>query len=337
MASAGEPFVPVAKVAGGVGGPQLMRPAVDASGMPIWQAGDTNLQWWDIDLLGWCHGALANRRVNSDVSGRIYLTDSRIIAVVHDFAQGSKYRNVLFPSLTSLAVNSVANQVSQSRARRAEAGNYLVAHMRFPWVTNLVWARPDAGKRVVGTLRVGGQHRTAFGDKESVTMLLRLCGPYDPELVVSSALTRIRNDRLAWEKTDASERQKLLELPNPQMVTASPDSLPSISLAGAYLSQKSSAGYGGTSARSFANPPPPVGAAPSPALSNGFPASGPPLEQGSQSGPVSPTDTGTRWAGPVDGVLGGAGQGVPVASCYACEAARESGDHFCSECGTGFG
>ena len=253
MTPRGTPYHPVRRVTADAnsGDDQALVPAVSLDGTPRWQPGDTSPVHWAVQSIGWCHGSLDNAKITADVEGAVYLTGARAVVIVHDFAKGSRYRTVGVPSLTSLAINGTANRLSHHKARKETEGQFLVGQMRWPWISSVAWVPHGMKRQRSGTVRLGGFHRTEFGDQESVTLQFQLRNPSDTLSVVETAITRAREDRLSWDNLTDETRQKWQEVLAPSRVTAEPGHLAVVRMPGGFISMRQTAGNGGVSSASM--------------------------------------------------------------------------------------
>ena len=234
------PFLPVQILHAGAGSTQRLYPAVDLNGTPTWQGGDVGVLAWPISSLGWCHGAVTNRKDNIGIEGTVYLSGARVVAVSPDVKVTLHYRR----GFASLSLN----RYSVTRHRRETAGTYLGAQMRLPWLTRVVWTPPDV-KKSSGELRLCAEHLSSFSEPESVMLLLRLSSASETQAFVVALIDRIKKDR--WEGASEETRAKLASLPVPWSTTASPGELPSVRLPGAFRVSAQTAARGALSTRSF--------------------------------------------------------------------------------------
>jgi hypothetical protein len=236
------PFEPLRTVRGGGGDDQRLCPAVQADGTPVWEAGDSNVVTWPATGLGSCHGALGNQRNHLKIRAHVFLTDSRLVVVSGQFAKGSRHSGPLISS-------AVKNQVSQTRAEREAAGQFLAGQMRHPWISLIVYSRRN-GLRGENAIRVCGTHVSAFGDREAVMLLIHLDAGADPGTIAAEMASRVVADRYDCETTTAAERESLAAARFTDPGEAAAGTLPSIQLAGAYVVSASSCGHGVHSSRS---------------------------------------------------------------------------------------
>ena len=242
-------FVPVRTSRSGAPGTQRLFPAISDNGEPRWLPGDTDVTVWNIVSIGWCHGSAANRRDSSDLRGRLYITDARAVAISDHFAKGSTYR-AYGVGLSAIAA-PLASKLSQARAQREAAGQYLNAQMCWPWMTGLIWARPSAKKGLRGELRFRSQTVDAFGEPESVMLIVKLAQPSAVEDVVRQVVRRVRRDREQWHRTSDQDRRALAAVADPAHVVAPEGQLPMISLPGGFRVSEASAAFGTRSALSY--------------------------------------------------------------------------------------
>ena len=241
------PFEPLRIVVGGGDDDQRLGPAVQADGTPVWEAGDSNVAMWPATGLGSCHGALGNQRNHLKIRAHVFLTDSRLVVVSGQFAKGSRHSGPLISS-------AIRNQVSQARAEREAAGQFLVGQMRHPWISLIVYSRRN-GLRGENAIRVCGTHQSAFGDREAVMLLIHLDPGADPGAIAAEMASRVVADRYHWETTTAAERESLAAARFTDPGQAAAGTLPSIRLAGAYVVSASSCGHGAYSSRSAGTVP----------------------------------------------------------------------------------
>ena len=236
------PFEPLRIVGSGGHDDQRLCPAVQADGTPVWEAGDSNVAMWPAIGLGSCHGALGNQQNHQKIGAHVFLTDSRLVVVSGQFAKGSRHSGPLISS-------AIRNQASQARAEREAAGQFLVGQMRHPWISIIVYSRRN-GLRGENAIRVCGTHQSAFGDRESVMLLIHLDAGADPGAIAAEMASRVVGDRYHWETTTAAERESLAAARFPGPGETAAGTLPSIRLAGAYVVSASSSGHGVHSSRS---------------------------------------------------------------------------------------
>lgn len=244
----GRPFFPIRQVAPDGAGDQRLHPVIDRYGEPLWLEGDADREEFYVSSMGFAHGAVGNRKIYSNIEGRVCITDSRVVVVSDRFAHGTRYEGY---SPTDYLIGKIATKVSQTRADNATAGSYLVAQMRYPWVSSVVFAPPGMPKSQLGEVRICGAHKTVFGDRETVILFLRLDPPGVVLDFVSELVDRIRVDRYDWQKTTDEERQALDQLPDPATVGATPGQLPIVKLAGSFIITSGSADQGVMSSLSF--------------------------------------------------------------------------------------
>lgn len=249
LAAAPQPFRPLQTVSAGLNESQRLRPTVDEGGVPVWQAGDTNVQSWPIKGLGWSRGLVAGRQDHAGIRGLAYVSDARVVVVCDRFATGSHYHAYGIGGQQLLA--AAATKVSQIRARRKAAGTFLVGQMRLPWFTQIAFGLERGPKAFRGEVRLCGQQLTAFGDPELVLLILRLEHSHETTAFVSETLARVRNDRYAWQKTTDEQRARLDALPPIASITAKPGELPHVPLVGGYRITPQSAAQGVHSIQSF--------------------------------------------------------------------------------------
>ncbi|MCU1600521.1 MAG: hypothetical protein JWO22_1230 [Frankiales bacterium] len=243
-----QPFIPVRLVEAGAPSRQIFTPALQANGEPVWQPGDAEVHTWDINNIGWAHGDVAARQDSPGVRGRVYLTSSRVVLVATGFARGSRYSGY---DPTDVIVGAIATKVSQRRAEKASANTYLVGQMRLPWLQAVAFAKPDAAKALRGEVRLMTQHRTAFGDLELATLLLRHSDPSHTENFVNWASHFVRGDRQGWASTSEGDSAALARVPVAADVRTDPGKLPVILYPGARIPSADTASQGLLSSRSF--------------------------------------------------------------------------------------
>lgn len=246
-------FFPVKAVQASSGGPQALYPVLDSRGIPIWQQGDRDPVSWEISSMGWCHGPPVNRRDDSGIQGHIYLTSARAVVVSHRFEKGSRYYGIGSDMVVAAAV---ASKISQVRAKRAAEGTFRVGQMRLPWIMQIVFGTELEHKRDRGEIRLIGQHRTAFGDPESVMLLLRLRKSSETLSFVDALIDRVKRDRYDWKSTTDTERELLDGLPRSGSVSAKGGNLPSLMLAGSFQVSASSGAQGSHSNSCYRQPEP---------------------------------------------------------------------------------
>jgi hypothetical protein len=234
------PYVPVRVTVGSTKVPvpnQRLSAAVDPTGVPRWQAGDTNVACWPINGIAWCHGPIAARSEWRNVAGFVYLTDARVVAVVD--AAGA-----LPP--TGIVIDG------REQTRRLKAGEiaYRAGQMRLPWLTGVVFAAPDATELDSGQVRFGGEHTSASQAQESVMLLVWLTQVAETVSLAHDLVARVYRDRYDWPSTHDEKRAQLDALPVPASINAAPGTLPMVRLPGGYLVRFKTAGNGVNSARS---------------------------------------------------------------------------------------
>jgi hypothetical protein len=175
--------------------------AVQAVGSPAWEPGDSNPKIWPARGPGSRHGAIGNQRVHLGIEARLFLTDSRLVIISRDFAKGTRHSGPIIAS-------AIQNKVSQARAEREAAGQFLVGQMRHPWVNTVAFSLCD-GHRGHNAIRVCGTHKTAFGDHETVMLLIYLDTYTDPRPIAAEIATRVVADRYSWATTTAAARESL--------------------------------------------------------------------------------------------------------------------------------
>jgi hypothetical protein len=247
-AARSRPFFPIQRVEPDGPGDQRLHPVVDQLGAPKWLAGDSRPEEFYISSVGFTHGAVRNRKIYPDIRGRVYVTGARLVAISDHFAHGTRYTGY---SPTNYVIGRIATKVSETRADNATAGTYLVAQMRHPWVSTVIYAPPTMHRSQRGEVRVCARHKTAFGDPETVILFLRLDPPDVVLDFVAELVDRIRVDRHNWERTTDTERMALDQLPDPATVGAAPDQLPIIRLPGSFFVGSGSANQGVVSSLSF--------------------------------------------------------------------------------------
>lgn len=227
---------------------QRLWPAVHVGGAPWLQPGDTDVQVWPANGLEYCHGGIANRRGHLSIDARVYLTDARLIVVSNRFAKGTRYSPG--PGLNGPIIASAMQTVlSRKRAQRAAAGTFLVGQMRLPWISRIVYSQ-RAGLKGENTVRLCGIHTTAFGDQESVMLIIHLGAGADPHTLAEAVMDRVIRDRTAWSTTDENERAALQGARFPEPHEVAPGRLPYVDLPGGYIVSRGSAGQGVHSSRS---------------------------------------------------------------------------------------
>jgi hypothetical protein len=246
-----KPYFPVQTVEADSDGPNRLVPVIDETGVPVWQPGDGTPTYWEIISVGWSHGAASNRRDNTDIKGRVYLTDARVVVVSDHFAHGSRYRAYGLGS--QVVLSQVATRVSKARAQRASAGTFLTGLMRLPWIMNVVFATSDERKALRGEIRLVSQHLTVFGDPESVMLIFKLRNSADTLAFVEALIERVKGDRLGWKGTTEDERKALGAVPSPGSVRAPEGSLPSVRLPGSCRANFTTSAHGSKSSRSFSS------------------------------------------------------------------------------------
>ena len=243
--------IPVKTVSTNVASDQRFFPAIGEDGTPVWQSGDKDVIAWEIESMGWSHGAPSNRRDTAGIRGSLFLTGARVFAVSDDFVHGNRYRS--YGTGTGVILGAVASKVSQVRATRAAQGTYLVGQMRLPWIKSVAFANAGVSKRFRGELRLVGQHVTAFGDPENVMLLLRLRHPTEVFGFVTALNEKIKLDRLSWSGSSDQVRQALNQVPGPESVQSAPTDLSVINYAGAFRILPDTVSNGSQSALSFAS------------------------------------------------------------------------------------
>jgi len=240
------PFNPLRVTEPAIDQDQRVYPAVDGAGEPLWQQGDTHVAAWDAVGLGWCQGAIGNRREHTAIASRVYLTDARLVVVSGHYAQGTKYGAFFGGTVISSAVRS---RVAHARAEREAKGTFLVGQMRHPWISQVVYSRATRRKDE-HVVRVCGAHTTAFGDQEVVMLLIKFDSRTDPGTVASEIANRVMVDRLTWDTTTDDERRALQAARFADPAELPEGTLPSIRLAGSYIVSTTSGAQGVFSSRS---------------------------------------------------------------------------------------
>ena len=231
------------------GGDQRLFPEIGEDGSPLWQPGDTDVVAWEIESMGWTHGAPSNRRDNPGIHGSLYLTGARVFAVSDDFVHGNRYRPLGVGAGAILDV--VATKVSQTRASRAARGTFLVGQMRMPWIKSVVFGGPVNSKRSRGEIRLVGEHVTSFGDSENVMFMVQLRHSDETFGFVAALSERIKQDRLERPGLTDESRELLNNVPSPESVMVGPDVLASINYAGAFRLRPDTVSRGVQSALSY--------------------------------------------------------------------------------------
>ena len=234
------PFVPVRVTVGSTSMPvpnQRLTAAVDPSGVPRWQPGDTNVACWPISGIGWCHGPVASRSEWRGVAGYVYLTDARVVAVVD--AGGARPPSGI-----------VIDGREQTRPLKPGEVTFRTGQMRLPWLTGLVFAAADAPGLDSGQVRFGGEHTNASEDREGVMLLVWLTQPAQTVTLAHDLVARVYRDRYTWPATSDERRAELDALPMPASLEAAPGTLPMVRLPGGHLVRFKTAGNGVNSARS---------------------------------------------------------------------------------------
>lgn len=245
-------FVPVKTIAAGEASSQRIHPAVTDDGVPIWQEGDGDVASWDLESIGWCHGAAANRRDTAGIKGRVYLTRCRAVVTSVQFAKGSRYR--AYGVGNQVLVAAAASKISQKRAQRQAAGSVLCGQVRLPWLSGVIFAPTGSPKGLRGEVRLRTQHVTEFGDAESVMLIFRLRRPHEIHSFVAAVLERARQDRYDWKDTTDAERTALDRVADPADAVGGNGHLPLLPLAGSFRVSGGSASRGVYSSRSFDAP-----------------------------------------------------------------------------------
>jgi hypothetical protein len=234
------PYVPVGVKVGSTNPlvpNQRLGAAVDPTGVPRWQPGDTNIACWPITGIGWCHGPIAGRSEWRNVAGYVYLTDSRVVAVVD--AAGD-----LPPSGIVIDGRELTRPLSAGEVA------FRAGQMRLPWLTGVVFAATDATGLDSGQVRFGGLHTDASQARESVMLLVWLSQATETVSLAHDLVARVYRDRYDWPRTSDEDRALLDVLPMPASVEAAPGTLPRVQLPGGYLVRFKTAGNGVNSARS---------------------------------------------------------------------------------------
>ena len=187
-------------------GTQERIPALDDDGTPIWEPRDGNVVDWLARDLGSSHGAASNAVIHRDISARVYLTDARTVVVSDHFAKGARYRSrgIGLPIIPS----PVLNKASQMRAQHAASGTFLYGQMRHRWVNGLAYSRA-LGRRDANTVRIGASERNAFGERQTVILILHLDRTHDPFEVANTIAQRVIASRLAASETTDEVRAAL--------------------------------------------------------------------------------------------------------------------------------
>jgi len=217
--------------------------------MPLWQPGDTDVVAWEIDSMGWTHGAPSNRRDYPGIHGSLYLTGARVFAVSDDFVHGHRYRPTVFGAGAILDV--MATKVSQARASRAAQGTLLVGQMRMPWIKAVVFGGPTNSKGSRGEIRFIGEHVTSFGDSENVMFMVRLRRAVETFDFVRALTQRVQGDRLERTGMPAETGELLRNAPSPESVKVGINELAMINYAGAFRVRPDTVSQGVRSALSY--------------------------------------------------------------------------------------
>jgi len=233
------------------GGDQRLFPEISDDGTPVWQPGDSDVVAWEIESMGWTHGAPSNRRDNPGIHGSLYLTGARVFAVSDDFVHGNRYRPLGIGAGAILDV--VATKVSQARASRAAQGSFLVGQLRMPWIKSVVFGGPINSKRSRGEIRLVGEHVTSFGDSENVMFMVGLRHAAESFSFVTALTERIKQDRLERPGLTDESRELLNHLPSPESVQVGPNELAMINYAGAFRVRPDTVSRGVQSALSYPN------------------------------------------------------------------------------------
>jgi hypothetical protein len=234
------PYVPVRVTTGRTNVPvpdQRLFAAVDPSGVPRWQPGDTNVASWPISGIAWCHGSVATRSEWRNVTGYVYLTDARVVAVVD--AAGARP-----------PAGIVIDGREQTRRLKPGEVTFRAGQMRLPWLTGLVFAAADSTGLDAGQVRFGGEHTSTSQAPESVMLLVWLTQAAETVGLAHDLVARVYRDRYDWLNTSDQDRAELDALPMPASVEAAPGTLPRIRLPGGYRARSKTAGNGVNSARS---------------------------------------------------------------------------------------
>jgi len=241
--------IPLKVIGVASGGDQRLYPSLKVDGTPDWQLGDGDVRQWEIESLGWTHGAPANRRDYPGIRGSVFLTDSRLVAISGNYVQGGKSSAYGFGN--QLLLTTAASKISNMKASRDAAGTFLVGQMRLPWITGVVFGGEAVSKNSRGEVRLLGEHVTAFGDPETVMLLFRLRRPIEAPEFVEELSERVKRDRLSWRDTTDDQCVALNQLPSPRALRVSENTLPMISFPVAYRINANTASNGANSMKSF--------------------------------------------------------------------------------------
>jgi hypothetical protein len=225
---------------------QLFRPAVDASGEPRLQPGESVVAEFDTIGAGIRSGRSPVRHVGGsmeDMDGRCLLTTTRLVFVCHRWRLGGDLRSA------RRSVESPTDHPAAAGTRRGgllDLGpRLLVGQVRWPWLAELAYSQPSGRHDGLVELRCVQPDRQR---ETSIFLSLVPARHADVDATVRSIVGAVRHDRLGHRGLGPERASELRALEVP----AAGAPWTTVRLPGAYKRMASTAANGGQSAVALA-------------------------------------------------------------------------------------